>query len=937
MDIAFAEKALAWVVLLPLMGAIINGVFGRFAEKKVVLGVAVGSVAGAFLFALLAFMGFLGLEGHGADNRVVSELYHWLTISIPGPMGMGSFEVPIRIAFSMDALSGIMTLVVTGIGLLIHIYSVGYMSEEPSYARFFTYLNLFTASMLILVLGSSLPLMFVGWEGVGVCSYLLIGFWYENEDYAKAGRKAFVANRIGDLGVLAGIFILVATLGTFEFAEINAKVGSLSAPFMLNGVDVGVTIATAASLFLFLGATGKSAQIPLFVWLPDAMAGPTPVSALIHAATMVTSGIYLLCRLSPVFSASPTAMMVIAVIGAFTALLAASIALVQNELKKVLAYSTVSQLGFMFAAVGVGAFTAGFFHVFTHAFFKACLFLGAGSVMHAVGAHGDADMRKLGGLKKILPKTHITFLISTAAIAGFPLSAGFFSKDEILLGATTMAMGTHGDVPYATWTGWLVWGVLAIAATMTSFYMFRLYYMTFAGEYRSAVHDGGEHGQGHDHGHDHDDHDHPYDAHPHESPSTMTVPLMILAAGAAVLGFLGLPHWLEGVPHVWGDFLHGTIVVPEGLEGPHHFDGVVGMAMGAGVGAWLVGWVMAKAFYGTGVPVGLPVNLHQSMPGLHRFLFNKWWVDEFYDFIILKPMRAIALFSAYVDKYLVDVVLTKLAGVVVSIGSWAFTRIQTGVTYAYATTMAAGLLILGWWYTTPHPVVTPEVEAGKVTWAAAHGLGYEYRWDQNRDGKFDEADGEFAKDQRVFERSYTRDQLTGLVVRIDRNGPGGVRELELSEGLPLILGAAELGSGWAAGSAESDSPMGIRLANDGGELKAVVRPNDASVSLAQGDEHSLSIGETFYVGPRTDSGGSSITILGVVTETVQVRNAFTNVASDTATAIVETAAAPPMKQDDKNEDTTAALAPSIGATVRALAQKADVAAQSAQAVQEGAL
>ncbi len=459
MELGFdVSKGLLWIVLLPLAGAVINGLFGRFASRKLVGSVGVGSVALAFGLAVAAFVQLFMLR-HGADGesaKVVYDFYDWFSVSVNGS------DVPVHVRFVMDALSGVMTLIVTGVGLLIHIYSLGYMHDDPGYARFFAYLNLFMASMLILVLASSMPVMFVGWEGVGLCSYLLIGFWWKNPTYAAAGRKAFVANRIGDFGVLIGIFILLNAVGSFEFTDINHAAGGLAfQSFTLGGAQI-CTLATAACLFLFLGCTGKSAQIPLYVWLPDAMAGPTPVSALIHAATMVTAGVYLCCRLSPLFVQSPTAMATIAVIGALTALLAASIAVVQNQMKKILAYSTVSQLGFMFAAVGVGAFGAGIFHVLTHAFFKACLFLGAGSVMHAVGAHGDADIRKLGGLKRYMPVTRWTFLFACLAIAGVPLFAGFFSKDEILLGALTFghggadatAGGLAAQYAHLQWVGW---------------------------------------------------------------------------------------------------------------------------------------------------------------------------------------------------------------------------------------------------------------------------------------------------------------------------------------------------------------------------------------------------------------------------------------------------------------------------------------------------
>jgi NADH-quinone oxidoreductase subunit L len=499
---SFNEVLLLWIVLFPLIGAALNGIGGCFfkTDKKLVAAIAVGAVGLSFALALFTFARLLSVHGEHGDGSITYQAYEWFSVALANGR-----TVPVNVRFTVDALSGLMLVMVTGIGLLIHIYSTGYMSEEPSYARFFAYLNLFMASMLILILASNMPLMFVGWEGVGLCSYLLIGFWFENPSYAAAGKKAFIVNRIGDFGVLMGMFILLSATGSFEFAEINRAAPGLAADFYFGPVPATFSIATIAVLFLFLGCTGKSAQIPLYIWLPDAMAGPTPVSALIHAATMVTSGVYLACRLSPVFVQSPTAMAVITIVGTLTALVAASIALVQNQLKKILAYSTVSQLGFMFAAVGVGAFSAGIFHVFTHAFFKACLFLGAGSVMHAVHAHGDADLDNLGGMKKWMPITSATFLISCLAIAGFPLTSGFFSKDMILHGAWTA--GEYFE--FAPWLGQAIFVALALGAFGTAFYMFRLYFLTFTGEFR------GGHAHGHDdHGHDeHAKDDHGHDAH----------------------------------------------------------------------------------------------------------------------------------------------------------------------------------------------------------------------------------------------------------------------------------------------------------------------------------------------------------------------------------------------------------------------------------------
>ena len=601
------------------------------------------------------------------------------------------------------------------------------MSEEKSYARFFTYLNLFTASMLVLVLGSSFPVLFVGWEGVGLCSYLLIGFWYENTAYAQAGKKAFIANRIGDFGVIIGMFILVGAAGSFEFSAINAAAPGMSTPFTLGTAAVG-SIATVGGLFLFLGCTGKSAQIPLFVWLPDAMAGPTPVSALIHAATMVTAGIYLCCRLSPVFLQSGTLLAVIAVIGACTAFLAATVAVVQNEMKKILAYSTVSQLGFMFAAVGVGAFTAGFFHVFTHAFFKACLFLGAGSVMHAVHAHGDADIRKLGGLRKWMPITRVTFLVSCLAIAGVPPFSGFFSKDEILLGAAEVAM--H-DTLIAPWVGWFVLVMLFLAATMTAFYMFRLYFLTFTGDYRSAPKKKeAVDGEVHEVHEVHDDHG--YAAHPHESEPAMTFPLIVLAIGAVLVGFLGLPHAFFPEEWVWwGHWLEPSIAhLP--MVGEDHTPAFVAMALGTLAMAVGVGgaWVAYRNKNSDETTTRIPGPVH-------RFLFDKWRVDELYEATILRASRGLAVFAGRIDKTFLDTLLTGAAAKGVQLAGWGASRLQVGRVHAYGLAIAIGLGVMSWYFIHPHAEIAYEVDEQNVTYVASRGLGYEYRWDVDSDGTYD--------------------------------------------------------------------------------------------------------------------------------------------------------------------------------------------------------
>src|SRR5687767_3107354 len=488
------------VPALPLLGAIVNGLGAGKLPRKLVSAIGTGTVGLAFLITAACFLALLKLP---PEERVfVQQLYSWID--------SGDLSVPVR--FAMDPLSAVMMLVVTGVGFLIHVYSTGYMGHEKAYGRYFAYLNLFTFAMLVLVMADNFLVMFLGWEGVGLCSYLLIGFWYERPSAAAAGKKAFVVNRIGDWGFLIGMFLVFVAFGTLDFGRVFSE-----APDRL---AFGSATATAIALFLFIGAIGKSAQIPLHVWLPDAMEGPTPVSALIHAATMVTAGVYMIARCHILYALSPVALIVVAIIGAATALFAATIGLVQKDIKRVLAYSTVSQLGYMFLAMGVGAYVAGIFHLMTHAFFKALLFLGAGSVIHALS--GEQDMDRMGGLKKHLPRTHLTMLIGTLAIAGvFPLS-GFFSKDEIL------------------WHAWqdggpLLWGVGLTGAFLTAFYMFRLYFLTFHGEERltpEAKH------------------------HLHESPNSMTIPLLILAALSVVGGWINIPlveggqilgHFLEPV------------------------------------------------------------------------------------------------------------------------------------------------------------------------------------------------------------------------------------------------------------------------------------------------------------------------------------------------------------------------------------------------------
>jgi NADH-quinone oxidoreductase subunit L len=880
------QNLLVWIILLPLGGAIINGVFGKGAHKNLTTGVAVGTVFTAFLLSLYCFgkllsAGHVEGEEHAAHTpMIVQNLYEWFQISV------GGSSVGINVRFVMDHLSGIMTVMVTGIATLIHVYSSGYMGEDPGYRRFMTYLNLFTASMLVLVLASNLPLMFVGWEGVGLCSYLLIGFWWENPAYAAAGRKAFVVNRIGDFGVLLGAFLLVATVGSFEFIDINNAAARMEhASFMIGGAPFfGMTIATAAALFLFVGCTGKSAQLPLYVWLPDAMAGPTPVSALIHAATMVTAGVYLCCRLSPVFIHSETAMIVIALVGSATAFLGASIGLVQNQMKKILAYSTVSQLGFMFAAVGVGAFGAAFFHVFTHAFFKACLFLGAGSVMHAVHAHGDADIRYLGGMKKFMPRTHLTFLISCAAIAGFPLTSGFFSKDEILLGALE---STH-HLP--AWVGYTVFVTLALTAFMTAFYMFRLYFRTFWGEFKGGHPPSDDH-----HGEHAEEH-----ATPHESEDAITIPLMFLAFGAAVVGFLGLPHWL-GELSWWGHFLsgHGETIGPvatwahvavEGAEAGEESViglGIAAMSVGTLVGLGGIGLAYVWYFQQDG---SVPAGIRTSWPRLHSFLMDKWRVDELYNFAIIGPFKWVAVVAANIDRIAVDGLLTKVPGFLAKLAGGALSKLQSGTIYVYSTMFAVGAFGVVWWFTTPHvSVETTEPESGTAfVFEASGGPGYEYRWDFDSDGEFET---DWSSERRV-EHTYNDETFHGVVAVIVPPSMDGeaVDEnivLTVTEGAQT-LPVNELAVNWIdeARVPEGTAATAPTIRREGGDV--IVTPNSASLVVGAGEPATEEV--HMAVGDSARLGLSTLRIATRARATVEVRNPFDNRAHQEMEVIVNLSA-----------------------------------------------
>jgi NADH-quinone oxidoreductase subunit L len=615
---------LVWLVpVLPLAGFLIIGLFRNFLSKSLTGIIGCGVVLGAFMVSLLIF----GEVRHEGFQPVVVDLFDFISV--------GSLHI--SFSFQVDQLSALFLLIITGVGFLIHLYSTAYMHEEepPHFARYFSYLNLFVFSMLLLVLGANFVILFIGWEGVGLCSYLLIGYWFKNVDYGYAARKAFIMNRIGDVGFLIAIFMLIHTFGSVDFGDIFGKA---------SGVSTGTI--TAITLLLFVGATGKSAQIPLYTWLPDAMAGPTPVSALIHAATMVTAGVYMIARSHVLYDLAPVTQTVVAVIGLATALLAATIALKQNDIKKVLAYSTVSQLGYMFLGLGVGAYTGAVFHVMTHAFFKALLFLGAGSVIHAMG--GEQDMRKMGGLRKALPSTSITMLLGCIAIAGIPPFSGFFSKDEILSAA------------YAKNPVYYVVGVFT--ALLTAFYMFRLYATTFMGGFR------GTHEQEH---------------HVHESPFVMTLPLWILAILAVSAGFLGIPAVIKPDAHWLGHFLGPVVGEGSGKELPA---GTEWGLMGVSVVLALIGTFWAVARFSKKPDLAEPT-------GFGKVLANKWYVDEFYNAFVVKPLDLLAQFLVFFDKHVIDGIVNGV-GRLVQYGSRQLRLLQSGQVGGYVLLMVVGIIVL---------------------------------------------------------------------------------------------------------------------------------------------------------------------------------------------------------------------------------------------------
>jgi NADH-quinone oxidoreductase subunit L len=621
-----------WLIpFVPALSALILVLFGQKLPKKYVSFQACGAVFVSLIIAVVSFVGLLKVSPESPP--LVKSLFTWIKA--------GGFQADL--SFQFDPLAAVMALVVTGVGFLIHVYSVGYMAHDKGYARYFAYLNLFTFAMLILVMASNMVLMFVGWEGVGLCSYLLIGFWFEKHSAANAGKKAFIVNRIGDAGFILGILFIIMTVGSSEFASINAAIGE--------GV-LTPAVATLVAILLFVGAAGKSAQLPLYVWLPDAMEGPTPVSALIHAATMVTAGVYMVARMNLLYTLSDTATGIVALVGALTAVFAASMALTQNDIKRVLAYSTISQLGYMFIGCGVGAYAAGIFHLYTHAFFKSLLFLAAGSVIHALS--GEQDMQKMGGLKKHLPWTHPTFLIGAIAIAGVPFLSGFFSKDAILTQAFVQG---H----------YFVWALGLAGAVMTAFYMFRLIFLVFYGNERlspAARH------------------------HLHESPKVMTVPLAILAFFSIVAGYVGLPAVVGERADLFQRFLE-PVIKPA-------YEGHVEMST-----EWMLIIVsVAVAFFGIFIAYALyirnpkiPHNLVARFPWAYRLLYNKYYVDEIYNATFVHPLvRGSEIIYDNFDLKVVDGAINGSASATGFFGR-ILSYIQTGLVKDYALLFLLGVVI----------------------------------------------------------------------------------------------------------------------------------------------------------------------------------------------------------------------------------------------------
>lgn len=632
-------------ILFPLAGFLINGIFGNKIKNEKIIGIIGSSAVGlSFLVSLFSFFQLLGMPVE--ERSIVVNMFSWLNIG----------NLKISFGYLVDPLSVVMSMIVTGVGFLIHVYAIGYMHGDKGFWRFFSYLNLFIFAMMNLVLGDNFVVLFLGWEGVGLCSYLLIGFWYDRKfekgTVPQAAKKAFIVNRIGDFGFLLGMFLIFMTFDSLNFHDVFAKANSL---------PVSETTFSFIALFLFIGATGKSAQIPLFVWLPDAMAGPTPVSALIHAATMVTAGVYMVSRTAIIFASAPAIMTLVAVIGLLTAFIAATMGLVQNDIKKVLAYSTVSQLGYMFLAAGVGAFSASIFHVMTHAFFKALLFLGAGSVIHSM--HEEQNIQHYGNLKKYMPRTYATFLIAALAISGFPGLSGFFSKDEILWSAFA-----KGNI--------LFWLIGVLTAMMTAFYMFRLVSLTFFGKERF--------------GHEH---------HPHESPSVMTIPLMILAGLSVIGGYVGIPELFSG--KYGNKFEQFLKPVYENAErrietfGSHtHFEEILLMALSVALALSAI--YMAYVIYTRKREIA--EKTAELFKGLYTLLFNKYYIDEIYEAAIVKPIQNISekFLWKIADNKIIDGAVNGAAAVIEK-SSGVIRKMQTGIAQFYAMIMMIGIAVVLFW------------------------------------------------------------------------------------------------------------------------------------------------------------------------------------------------------------------------------------------------
>jgi NADH-quinone oxidoreductase subunit L len=679
------------IPLLPFLGSAVLMLFGRKWKRESVLFVAAGAILMSCFVAIDAYFTRMPAEGGLSDT-----LWTW----------MAAGDLKIDLAFHMDALSGLLCLVITFIGFLIHVYAAGYMEHDSDYARFFAYLNLFCGSMLVLVLGDSLPVMFVGWEGVGLCSYLLIGFWYKETANADAGKKAFIVNRIGDFGFLLGMFLIYQTTGTLKFSEITAAAGAGSPLLALSWL--GAPIAFWACLFLFIGATGKSAQIPLYVWLPDAMAGPTPVSALIHAATMVTAGVYMVARMHAVYLLSPGAMAIVAGVGAATALFAAIIGFAQNDFKKVLAYSTVSQLGFMFVGVGTGNFEGGIFHLFTHAFFKAGLFLCAGSVMHAMSGSGDITI--MGGLRKKVPWTFWVFTVCWLAICGVFPTSGFFSKDAIIAGA--FATDKFGPL---TWVGPAVGAALLLAALGTSFYMSRLYFLVFWGETRAN-----------------DEIKH----HIHESPGSMVGPLVVLAVGAFLGGLIGIPPALHEGWNFFGARLEPVLGAELAVS---HTTELAFMGISLAIAG--VGILLAWLFYGGGYRAPAK-KFAAAVPGFVRLVRDKFRIDELYQATIVRFVRLLAdAASEIVDRWIIDRLVNLVGWITLAVGRIA-RFFQNGDGQGYMAWFAIGVAALVYFSTRPglsnEPRITAtglsvEIDARGGARASQQLLEYEFDFDD--DGK----------------------------------------------------------------------------------------------------------------------------------------------------------------------------------------------------------